>query len=329
MKERDILHLIASDDEMMAALRAVETLSLPDWMIGAGFVRNKVWDYLHDFDKKTVSSEIDIDVVYLDGENQDEALEAGYEKRLDALCPGNWSVTNQVRMAKIHGHEPYKSSEEAISYWPETATCLGVKIEDGELNEDLFQLVFRQVLEIIMRHYCEEDIISDVEEVWKKCLEEIKNGVEGLPHDKDKFVFLKEYVEKRCSEKECRCYKRGKMFHSARCYVYGELRRFYSPYLARKSCSDSFDCMFEVVKAVLDENIKNITYSKQVKFLQKRIRDVDIVTYYESLSGTVHVGGGNYNKSADEDVEQSEVTLVDKSVFFKKIQIIRKIINIY
>lgn len=39
----------------------------------------------------------------------------------------NWSVKNQARMS-----DKYKSSEDAVSYWPETCTCIAVKIVPGE-----------------------------------------------------------------------------------------------------------------------------------------------------------------------------------------------------
>lgn len=41
--EADVARLVQSDPWMMKVLRAVESLNLPDWWIGAGFLRNKVW----------------------------------------------------------------------------------------------------------------------------------------------------------------------------------------------------------------------------------------------------------------------------------------------
>ncbi len=65
MTEEDILNLIRKDERMMNILRLAEKLNFPDWVIGAGFVRNKVWDYLHGFDGKEVNAN-DIDLVYYD-----------------------------------------------------------------------------------------------------------------------------------------------------------------------------------------------------------------------------------------------------------------------
>src|SRR3989344_341827 len=42
MTEKDILDLIKIDKWMMDILRVAEKLNLPDWIIGAGFIRNKV-----------------------------------------------------------------------------------------------------------------------------------------------------------------------------------------------------------------------------------------------------------------------------------------------
>lgn len=47
MFEQEILKIIGSDARRMEILKAVRTLELPDWIIGAGFVRNPIWDHLH------------------------------------------------------------------------------------------------------------------------------------------------------------------------------------------------------------------------------------------------------------------------------------------
>jgi hypothetical protein len=49
MNEEVILKLIENDPWMMEVLMTASDANLPDWMIGAGFVRNKVWDYLHGY----------------------------------------------------------------------------------------------------------------------------------------------------------------------------------------------------------------------------------------------------------------------------------------
>lgn len=132
--EEEILSAIANDEWMLEVLRAAATLELPDWWVCAGFVRSKMWDELHDYAARTPLG--DIDVIYYDEQTIDEEMEKGYERRLQVLMPGlPWSVKNQARMHKINDLPPYRSSVDAISQFPETATALGVKVaESGQLE---------------------------------------------------------------------------------------------------------------------------------------------------------------------------------------------------
>ena len=85
-KHRYIVERIEKDDWMMNVLQAVKTLDLPDWWICAGFVRSKIWDDQHGFNKRTPLS--DIDVVYFDSENISKAIEKEYERVLHEQIPG-------------------------------------------------------------------------------------------------------------------------------------------------------------------------------------------------------------------------------------------------
>ncbi len=64
MTKEDILDVIKNDRWMIGILRAVFDLKLPDWWIGAGFVRSKIWDTVHGYTKRTIIP--DIDVIYFD-----------------------------------------------------------------------------------------------------------------------------------------------------------------------------------------------------------------------------------------------------------------------
>lgn len=128
-KEKDISALIKADPWMLKILEAVKTLNLPDWWICAGFVRSKVWDELHGFTERTAMG--DIDVVYFDPLNLEEAAEKMFEEKLNSLMSGlPWSVKNQARMHEVNQLPPYTSSVDAISKFPETATALGVKLDE-------------------------------------------------------------------------------------------------------------------------------------------------------------------------------------------------------
>ncbi|RNA66877.1 nucleotidyltransferase family protein [Alteribacter keqinensis] len=129
--EQDVIELIEEDEEMMEILRAAKAQDLPDWWICAGFVRAKIWDTLHQFEKRTKTP--DVDVIYFDPVHVDEKTEKDLEEKLNRMLPGvPWSVKNEARMHMVNDIEPYESSVDAISKFPETATALGVKLDDEE-----------------------------------------------------------------------------------------------------------------------------------------------------------------------------------------------------
>ena len=149
MTEEDILNLIRKDEWMMDILHTAENLNLPDWVIGAGFVRNKVWDYLHGYDKPKVDT-ADIDLVYYAPNGNDQEADERLSERLKEETGIEWEVVNEAYAHKWNNLPSYKSTEDAISCWPETATAVGVKIENEELKliapygiDDLVNLIIR------------------------------------------------------------------------------------------------------------------------------------------------------------------------------------------
>lgn len=129
LSREEILLLIENDKWMMEILENVKKLGLPDWWICAGFVRSKVWDVLHGFEERTPMP--DVDVIYFDANNLDEVEEKRLEEKLRMMQPTiPWSVKNEARMHLKNGFPPYSSSVDAISKFPETATALGVKLDE-------------------------------------------------------------------------------------------------------------------------------------------------------------------------------------------------------
>jgi hypothetical protein len=127
--EEDVVELIHGDTWMMDILKTVQTLRLPDCWICAGFVRSKVWDFLHDFKERTPLA--DVDVVYFDDTNLDISEEKQLEKKLLALRPDvPWSVKNEARMHVRNNIEPYTSTVDAVAKFPETATAIAVRLDD-------------------------------------------------------------------------------------------------------------------------------------------------------------------------------------------------------
>lgn len=130
--EADILALVRGDDGMMRALRIARDFNLPDWWIGAGFLRNRIWDAMAGVTGSTAS---DVDLVYFNKDNTDAETDWEYDRQLKQLDPLNdWEVRNQARMHYVNGLDPFTSTEDGIAHWTETATAIGVKLEGEELQ---------------------------------------------------------------------------------------------------------------------------------------------------------------------------------------------------
>jgi uncharacterized protein len=131
---RDLIAIVEASPWFMNALAAVASLSLASWCIGAGAVRNLVWDRLHGYER--ASTLTDVDVAYFDEEDLSPTTEKRWQASLEAMAPDiPWEVTNQ---AAVHlwfeghfGHavEPLRSLEDAVASWPEFATCVGVTLD--------------------------------------------------------------------------------------------------------------------------------------------------------------------------------------------------------
>ncbi|SHM12041.1 nucleotidyltransferase family protein [Phytopseudomonas punonensis] len=142
--------LLSTDEHRWRILQHLRDLHLPDGWVAAGFLRSAVWDRLHERTHSPLPP--DIDVIWFDtdraSQEQDSQLEAQLQRVDNTL---NWSVKNQARMHLRNGDRPYESATDAMTYWPETATAVAVRLNaNDELQiaapfglEDLFDLVVR------------------------------------------------------------------------------------------------------------------------------------------------------------------------------------------
>jgi hypothetical protein len=172
----DIKKLVLSDAWMMDVLRAAEKLNLPDWWIGAGFLRNKIWDAIERID---LPPNHDVDLVYFNAEDMQPETDWAYDEKLKRdFGFAEWEVRNQARMHNKNGFEPFISTEDAISHWIETATCVAVKLKAGEL-QFLFCYGTEDLLSLLLRP---SPYIKDTElmTLFHKRVEE-KDGVRGGP----------------------------------------------------------------------------------------------------------------------------------------------------
>lgn len=148
-RTQEVIDIITANKWRMGALRLVADLGLPDWWIGAGFVRNAIWDHLHG---KPMTPLNDIDVIYFDAERPDAEIDENLQDELSLRGPKKpWTVRNQARMHVKYGRDPYTSAIDAVSHWTETATAIAVTLDSqGRLQvaaphgvDDALELIVR------------------------------------------------------------------------------------------------------------------------------------------------------------------------------------------
>lgn len=124
-----IIELVKQDPLRVDALECVAQLNLPQCYLAAGFVRNLVWDHLHQ--KKYATELNDVDVIYFDSTESNAHAYLEYEARLQAMMPHViWQVRNQARMHERNNDAPYLSSLDAMHYWPEKETAVAIRKTD-------------------------------------------------------------------------------------------------------------------------------------------------------------------------------------------------------
>lgn len=124
----DIAAFLRGQSRIMSLLRPVAALGIADCWVGAGLVRNAIWDHLHGIPTEPMA-ESDVDVVYCDHSDASLERDLAIERRLfDESSDIPWSVHNQARMHERNGDPPYRNTEDAIRCWPETATAIAARI---------------------------------------------------------------------------------------------------------------------------------------------------------------------------------------------------------
>lgn len=129
-----IVELLKQDPLRVQILEAVCALNLPQCYIAAGFVRNMVWDHLHDYIEPTNLN--DIDVIYFKTNEAEHENSKSHQSLLQRRMPNmNWQVRNQAMMHTRNGDEPYRSTLDAMGFWPEKETAIAVRKTAQEVYE--------------------------------------------------------------------------------------------------------------------------------------------------------------------------------------------------
>jgi uncharacterized protein len=140
-RAEELTELLLASSWLQHLLRIVAALSLPDCWIGAGAVRDLVWDmrFGSGFDPDRIA---DVDVVFFDPLDLSARLEHDLERRLRDQEPSvDWDVKNQARVHLWYearfgqSAEPLTSTTDGVATWPETATAVAVRLrDDGALE---------------------------------------------------------------------------------------------------------------------------------------------------------------------------------------------------
>ncbi|HWF21728.1 MAG TPA: nucleotidyltransferase family protein [Acidimicrobiales bacterium] len=136
----ELTDILASSDWFLATLDRVATVDPPQWWVGAGVIRDLVWDtrFGEGFDPARLK---DVDVAYFDGTDLTTDREVGLASELRELDPSIvWDVKNQAAVHQWYPArfgldvQPFQSVSEAVATWPEYAACVAVRHgEDGSL----------------------------------------------------------------------------------------------------------------------------------------------------------------------------------------------------
>ena len=156
-EQRDRLcNMVRDSPWCIAALEAARSIGLSDWCIGAGAIRNLVWDHLHGYNDPTIPG--DIDLAHFDPSDLSRERDGKLAARLDRIFPGpEWDVVNQAGVHRWYPERfgqkvaPFRNIDEALASWPEYATCIGVRLEpDDSMTvvaphglDDLFGMIVR------------------------------------------------------------------------------------------------------------------------------------------------------------------------------------------
>jgi hypothetical protein len=135
---------------ILSILQRVEALSIEDCWVGAGLIRNAVWDHLHGR-SVALLLDSDVDVAYWDPGYASPERDSAIEKHLfEEYADIPWSVHNQARMHERNGDAPYRNIEDAIRCWPETATAIAARVSGAGVEvlaphgvHDLVNLIVR------------------------------------------------------------------------------------------------------------------------------------------------------------------------------------------
>lgn len=123
------LQKILINSPVGAVLPAISLLNLPNWWLAGGAVRNTVWKSLFGNECQLMIN--DFDIAFFDALG-DREQELTAKATLTAQFPDyKFDVKNQASFARWRaGSQVYNSTEDGVSDWLNTATAVGVRLDE-------------------------------------------------------------------------------------------------------------------------------------------------------------------------------------------------------
>jgi uncharacterized protein len=142
---------------LIAALRAARDVGAPDWLLVAGALRTAVWDRLHGVAGSGPPA--DVDLAFFDARDLTPERDAAIEQALRARAPAlPWEAKNQAAVHLWYLRrfglevEPFARTGDAVATFPETAVCVGVRLEADDALEVVAPYGLGDLLGLVLRH---------------------------------------------------------------------------------------------------------------------------------------------------------------------------------
>lgn len=152
--ENEFLKIIRDNKDLIKILKIVRDLELPNWYIGAGIIRDVVWNHFSGSKKRYRFNDIDL-FFY----SRKRISIKKIKEKLTNIQPNiKWDIENSAYLHEWYWKKrhlkiaPLKSVEEDVDSWPEYATAVALRLfPNDEIKiyapyglKDLMKMIFRR-----------------------------------------------------------------------------------------------------------------------------------------------------------------------------------------
>ncbi len=155
-EEEALGKILRANEEFMRILHVVADVNPPNWAVGAGVVRDIVWDHHHGYVIPTRHR--DVDVAFFDptdlSPEYDRRVTIELVRRLPDIV---WDAKNQAAVHTWYearfgtAVDPLTSVEDAVGTWPETATAVAVRLRSNDELEVVAPCGLSDLLAMLLR----------------------------------------------------------------------------------------------------------------------------------------------------------------------------------